>query len=159
MKNQIKIIGLIVLLLTFVINGCFITAEKISYVTAMQSTYNGRLIDEKSIAFKQPSIVEDCEYMYGFNAYPGPEEIIYFSFHDPSEIYYLCPDLSGLISSSNTFGCDGIWYFTAENSILCCIDIFACEMWLIGGGGVDILDIAYNPKNHKMYGSSDDNYL
>ncbi|UCF49952.1 MAG: hypothetical protein JSU91_00285 [Thermoplasmatales archaeon] len=159
MKNQIKIIVLAVIFLAFVLNGCFIIEEKFSYVTAMKSTNNGILIDDKSIAFKQPSIVEDCEYMYGFNAYPGPEGIIFFPLADPGEVNYLCLNLSNFISSSNTFGCDGIWYFTVENGILYCLDIFTCEMWLIGGGGVDILDIAYNPKNHKMYGSSEDNHL
>ena len=158
MKKQLIIVGVAVLFMTFVFNGCFISEEKISNGTALQITKNKALIDERFIDLRQPLIGRNCEYMYGFNAYPGPEEIIRFRLDDPSEYDKLCSGADVIIGGS-TYGCDGIWYVTGENGILYGIDLSTCEQWCIGGGGVDILDLAYDPINYKLYGSSDDNYL
>jgi len=159
MKRQLKIIGLAFLLLAFTLNGFFNSEIKICYGNALQDIITRPIAEEKSICLKQPLIGRDCEYMYGFNAYPGPEEIFRFPLDDPSEYETVCPDFSGIILGGSTYGCDDIWYTTGVNGILYGIDLPTCEQWCIGGGGVDILDLAYDPTNYKMYGSSDDDYL
>jgi len=157
MKKQLKIVGLVFLLLAFALNGFLNSEIKISYGTALHDTSNRPLIEEKSIVLRQPSIGRDCKYMYGYNAYPGPEEMFYFALDDPGEYNYLqCSITPGSIFGGSTYGCDDIWYITGENGILYGIDIFTCEYWCIGGGGVDILDLAYDPINYKMYGCGDD---
>ena len=159
MKKQLKIVGLVFLLLAFVFNVCLISEENISRGLLLKSTDNMTLIDEKSIDLEQPSIGRDCEFLYGINAYPGPEEIFYIPITDPSDYNSTGVGFPGSIFGGSTYGCDDIWYVTGENGILYGIDVFACESWCIGGGGVEILALAYDPINYTMYGGSDDGYL
>ncbi|UCF49057.1 MAG: PKD domain-containing protein [Thermoplasmatales archaeon] len=131
---------------------------KFSNESKMQIIKNRALINHKSVGMCQSSFNQDCESMCGFNVYPGPEEIICFSLNDPSEYSSVCS--LGVAFESGTYGCDGIWYATEyETGILYGIDPYDCDIWLIGGGGVNILDLAYDPITYYMYGSSEDNYL
>ena len=159
MKKQLKIVGMVFLLLAFVFNVCLIAEENISSGSLLKSTDNMTLIDEKSIDLEQPLIGRDCEYMYGVNAYPGPEEIFYIPLANPSEYNSVSVGFPGSIFGGSTYGCDDIWYVTGENGTLYGIDVYACENWCIGGGGVEILALAYDPINYTMYGSSNDGYL
>jgi hypothetical protein len=158
MKKLLNIVIVSVLLLALVFNNCLNTEEKNTSVSIIKITENRALNDQKSVGMCQSSYNHDCEYMCGFNIYPGPEEIVCFPIYDPSEVASECSLDVPLISG--TYGCDGIWYATeSETGILYGIDPFDCEIWLIGGGGVDILDLAYDPITYYMYGSSEDNYL
>jgi len=159
MKKQLKIIGLVFLLFTFILNGCFISEGKIPNRTTFQNIKNLELINEKSIGLTQPLIGNCCEYLYGVNAYPGPEEIFYVPLAAPSEYTPVSVDFPGSIFGGSTYGCDDIWYVTGENGTLFGIDVFACESWCIGGGGVEILALAYDPINYTMFGGSDDGHL
>jgi hypothetical protein len=158
MKSLLNIVVVSVLLFTSIFNYCLTTEEIFSNESIGQITNNRALINENSVGMCQPSYNRDCEYMCGFNVYPGPEEIVCFPIYDPSECSSYCSLDVSLFSG--TYGCDGIWYATeSETGILYGIDPFNCDIWLIGGGGVDIMDLAYNPINYYMYGSSEDNYL
>ncbi|KYK31365.1 MAG: hypothetical protein AYK22_02480 [Thermoplasmatales archaeon SG8-52-3] len=115
--------------------------------------------EEKSNSLKKPLNDRDCGYMYGFNAYPGPESIVKFPLYDPGCVWVVC-ELMSVFISGGTYGCDGVWYACEYgNGILYGIDPFTCDMWVIGGGGVGLNALAYDPTTYKMYGSSDSNYL
>jgi hypothetical protein len=105
-------------------------------------------------------LIDDCTTMYGYNAYPGPESTIFFDTCEPQTIEELGETISEDFLAGGTFGCDGIWYATEYgNGILYGIDPYSGDMWSIGGGGVGINGLAYNPTNNKMYGCSSDDYL
>ncbi|KYK20989.1 hypothetical protein AYK21_01175 [Thermoplasmatales archaeon SG8-52-2] len=158
MKELLIILVVSALLFTSLLNCGLSTEEIISNESVRQIKTNRELIDHKSVGMCQSSYNQDCEYMCGFNVYPGPTEIVCFPINDPSEVASECT--LGVPLTSGTYGCDDIWYATeAETGILYGIDPFDCDIWLIGGGGVDILDLAYDPITYYMYGSSDDNYL
>ena len=159
MKKLFIIVIVSILLFTSVFNYCLTTEEIISNESIEQIIKNRALINYKSVGMCQSSNNQDCEYMYGFNAYPGPEEIIRFRLDDPSEYETVCPELSGnLIIGGGTYGCDDIWYVSGDFGLYG-IDLLSCEQWLIWGGRTGLLDIAYDPINFKIYGSSDNNYL
>jgi hypothetical protein len=102
----------------------------------------------------------DCTNMYGYNAYPGPEETFYFPVSDPSDYNELGDTISGDFLAGGTYGCDGIWYGTQYgNGLLYGIDPYSGDMWSIGGGGSGMNGLAYDWENNRMYGSSDSNYL
>ncbi|KYK33137.1 MAG: hypothetical protein AYK22_01110 [Thermoplasmatales archaeon SG8-52-3] len=155
------VFGFIVLFIGVCVQPFVVTVQpvgKISNEPVMQSTKNRALFDQKSCGVCQSSFNQYCEYMCGFNVYPGNGEIVCFPFYDPSEVSSTCTFDVTLLSG--TYGCDGIWYATEyETGILYGIDPFECNIWLIGGGGVNILDLAYDPITYYMYGSSEDNYL
>ena len=158
MKKLLIILVVSVLLFTSVFNHFLTTEEIISNVYIGKITKNRALIDENSVGMCYSSYNQDCEYMCGFNVYPGPEDIVCFPLSDPSEVSSECS--LGVALVSGTYGCDGIWYSTeSETGVLYGIDPFDCEIWLIGGGGVNIMDLAYDPISYYMYGSSEDNYL
>jgi hypothetical protein len=159
MKKQLKIVGLAVLLLAFILNGCFISEGKVPNRTTFQNIKNLELIDEKSVGLTQPLIGNCCEYLYGVNTYPGPEEIFYVPLANPSEYNSVSVEFPGSIFGGSTYGCDDIWYVTGENGTLFGIDVLAYESCCIGGGGVEILALAYDPINYTMYGGSNNSYL
>ena len=105
-------------------------------------------------------IDKDCTTMYGYNAHPGPEGTIFFDICEPETIEELGDTISGEFLSGGTFGCDGIWYAVQYgNGLLYGIDLYSGDMWVIGGGGVNMNGLAYDPTNNRMYGCSGDDYL
>ncbi|UCF49328.1 MAG: hypothetical protein JSU91_06150, partial [Thermoplasmatales archaeon] len=114
--------------------------------------------DNDCNCFEKPQVSKDCPVMYGYNAYPGPEGIVYFEVCG-CDVEQICEIMHGFFSGG-TYGCDGVWYACDYGSgLLFGIDPYTCDMWCIGGGGTNMNGLAYDPITHKMYGSSDDNYL
>ena len=101
----------------------------------------------------------DCTYMYGYNAYPGPEETFYFPIADPSEYNELGDTISGDFLAGGTLDCEMVWYGVQYGSgLLYGIDPYTGDMWSIGGGGTNLNALAYDWQNNRMYGiCSNDN--
>ena len=114
----------------------------------------------KSISTEQVPIGQDCYIMYGYKAYPTPEKIINFDTCEPGEIEEIAPTGSDDFIAGATCSMYNEW-FGCENGSgkLWEIDIETGEMTLIGGGGVNLNGLAWDPIYNRMYGSSDDNYL
>ncbi|KYK22805.1 hypothetical protein AYK24_08300 [Thermoplasmatales archaeon SG8-52-4] len=109
---------------------------------------------------KKSSIDSSGRVMYGYVTYPPPEKLIYFDLDDPENSGELGDSISDDFLAGGTFGCDGIWYGVEYGSgILYGIDPYSGDMWSIGGGGIGMHGLAYDPITHKMYGSSDNDYL
>ncbi|UCF49826.1 MAG: hypothetical protein JSU91_08770, partial [Thermoplasmatales archaeon] len=136
------VFGVIVLFIVFGVQPYVVTVQKegkFSVEPTMQFIKNKALSNEKSVGICQSSYNQDCEYMCGFKVYPSPEEIVCFPLYEPAEVSSECS--LGVTLYSGTYGCDGIWYATEyETGILYGVNPFDCNIWLIGGGGVNILD-------------------
>lgn len=133
--------------------------ETISNGLAPRSKSVPELTDAKSAPVAGPSPVGSCEWMYAYNAYPGPEATFRFLLDDPATTEDVGDTISGDFLAGGTYGCDGVWYGVQYgNGLLYGIDPYTGEMWSIGGGGTGMNGLAYSLDN-RMYGSSDSNYL
>ncbi|UCF49607.1 MAG: PQQ-like beta-propeller repeat protein, partial [Thermoplasmatales archaeon] len=142
------------------LNIDFKDEEEIPIKPSSQIKENPKPDIEKSTEINQIKKSEDCPIIYGYNAYPGPEGTVYFDVCNCT--IEECGDtISGDFLSGGTFGCDDVWYAVQYGSgVLYGIDPYNdCEMWVIGGGGTGMNALAYDPITHKMYGSSDNNFL
>ena len=137
----------------------FIEDKEISNGLVPRNNAIPEAFDVASAPISAPKPI-DCTYMYGYNAYPGPEEIFYFPIDDPAEYNHLGETLSGDFLAGGTYGCDGVWYGVQYgDGLLYGIDPYSGDMWSIGGGGIGINGLAYDPQTKTMYGSSDNDQL
>jgi hypothetical protein len=100
--------------------------------------------------------IQQEKYAYGFSAYSGPEVIVKLKLNDPGmleEIDLIIPMSGILCGTFTTFGkwliCDGngtLWEINFCDSPI----IIEC----IGGGGVTLCGLSYNPVNNRLFGSS-----
>jgi hypothetical protein len=114
--------------------------------------------DAKTIA-KAPVGPIDCEYMYGYKAYPAPEKTIKFTIEDPGTFEDVGETITGDFLAGGTYSCDGQWLGTEYGSgVLYTIDPYTGDMESIGGGGTGLNALAYNHLTNRMYGiCSNDN--
>ena len=122
----------------------------------IQKTYS----NEKSINLIQSKIGQlDCYEMFGYKANPSPEELVWFYTCDPEYLEEIELSQSDDFIAGLTCGNDGYWY-GCENGTgkLWIIDEYG-EMTLIGGGGMNLNSIAYDPINNRIYASGCNNYL
>jgi hypothetical protein len=120
---------------------------------------NNALDLEKIPKIVKSPLNEDCPIMYGYCINPY-EDFIKFYVCNCTIIDLSWNPISGDFLSGGTYGCDGIWYAVQYgNGLLYGIDPFTGDMWSIGGGGTDMNGLAYDPITHKMYSSSDNDYL
>ncbi|KYK22804.1 hypothetical protein AYK24_08295 [Thermoplasmatales archaeon SG8-52-4] len=107
--------------------------------------------------FVSKELSDDCNTMYGYNAYPGPESTIFFDTCEPGTIEVLAETMSSDFLTGGTYGCDGVWYACQYgNGLLYGIDPYSGDMKIIGGGGAGLNGLAYNPIYNRMYGCSND---
>ena len=116
------------------------------------SGYNLYTENNHSKNFEQ--IIEQEKYAYGYNAYPGPEEIIKFELDNPGMI-----EIIELINPPNircgTFSSYGKWFVCDYEGVLW--EIYFCDSLIInqlGGGGCTLSSLSYNPINDKLFGIS-----
>ena len=108
----------------------------------------------KSISTKQAPIGRDCYTMYGYKANPTPEKIINFDTCEPGEIEEIAPTGSDDFIAGAT--CSMYFLFGCENGSgkLWEIDIETGDMTLIGGGGVSLNGLAWDPITNRLFGVS-----
>jgi hypothetical protein len=98
--------------------------------------------DAKTIA-KAPVGPIDCEYMYGYKAYPAPEKTIKFTIEDPGTFEDVGETITGDFLAGGTYSCDGQWLGTEYGSgVLYTIDPYTGDMESIGGGGTGLNALA-----------------
>ena len=110
--------------------------------------------DLKSAGMIQVPIGDECYTMYGEHAISGGGgELYHFETCDPSDYEEIGNSQAGYFLSGGTYGCDGIWYGVQyDNGILWAIDPYSGDMYSVGGGGVGLNTLAYNPTDNRMYG-------
>ena len=114
---------------------------------------------EETLDLKNSEIDPFGRVMYGYVVYPDEGKLIYFDI-DEGTSGELGESISNDFLAGGTIGCDGIWYGVEYGTgILYGIDPYDGDMWSIGGGGMGMNGLAYSPITHKMYGSSDTDYL
>jgi len=91
---------------------------------------------------------------YAFVVYPGPEGPCYFDLDNPETL------TSFDILNSPDFCCgtwtnNGKWLVCDETGALWEINLCNNTASLIGGGGVSLTGLSYNPMNDKLYGCSE----
>jgi hypothetical protein len=115
--------------------------------------------NQNVINFNSNFLIYNKKTAYGYNVYPYPEGPVKFQLDDPSNLtiydYMHYPLLSGLTWTNDfrLIGCDYssgyIYEIDPEDLVPCCI----------GGGGVGLIGLAFDPVSKRMYGSGQDGYL
>jgi len=104
-----------------------------------------------------PTPIDKGYTMYAYNAYDPsggyPECTVYFDTEEPGVVEQLGDTITGDFLAGGTMGCDGIWYGVQYgNGLLYGMDIYTGDMWSIGGGGVGLNTLAWDPVTNHMYG-------
>jgi hypothetical protein len=98
--------------------------------------------------------IQPEKYVYGVNVYPGPEVIVKFKLNDLElkEIELILP--MGI--QCGTFTTYGKWLVCDDNGTLWEINFCNSPIIIecIGGGGVTLSGLSYNPVNNRLFGSS-----
>ena len=104
-----------------------------------------------------PTPIDKGYEMYAYNAYDPsgqlPECLVKFDTDEPGTLEQFGDTISGDFLAGGTMGCDGVWYGVQYgNGLLYGMDIYSGDMWSIGGGGVGLNTLAWDPITNHMYG-------
>ena len=111
---------------------------------------------ESAINPKNPFSCDHSAYIIG----DGPDCYLYeFILNDPSDLNCVCEGSSGFFLDATWSNDNYIYCVEYGTGFLKVIDIDACEIWSIGGGGSNLIGLSYDPISDMLFGSSANNYL
>jgi len=112
----------------------------------------------KDVLHSSKELLLRGNYGFGHNGVSS-QFVVWFPLEDPENYTVWDISMHGFISNCGTYSCEWGWLLCEyEYGHLFGIDIYTGEMWIIGGGGTDFNDIAWDDSTSILYGIKENKF-